>query len=160
MSVTLVVNNYIEPVYREPAVLPMITPAITHRWHNQMQLTGDASGGNYLATGSFAQVSGQFGQHGLWDIKFLSISMTASLIGGSATLFINTYERSTDAVNYIEYWRGLVFNNQHLYAEQELPDYRWKFKNGGLINIYINPNTNGTIAIISMGGYIYDERMI
>lgn len=164
MSVLAATNVYISPLFREPG-LPQHNPGIIGRYHAAHVITGDASGGGYQNSFQFDNVQGLFGNHALFDVRWMHAQCQAggTIVPFGAWFYIDAYEYSNDTALTFRAIMALTALGTSM-TNAQLPDFKFGFSKApsvrSAIVLEISPNTNGVGILFSVGGYIYDERMI
>lgn len=168
MSVTLARGIYVVPFLRDDKPGSPFNRAHIGRWHGCATLAGDATGGYYSATFSFANPSGVFGSQALWDIKVVgAYEINGGLANAYGFAYIYSYERSSSTPFRfpLSGVSGINVNGSGAAIQfWNIPDFKMAFSQSSGTNsqvqIVVYPNTNTTTMIFSIAGNIYDQRYL
>jgi hypothetical protein len=158
---------YLVPIYREPDKFPVKTPSFIGRWHGFLSLTGDGSGGYYNYSFYFQNALGIFGNHAMWTLTNLSTFGTfgGTLVAPFMTMQIDPEERTANGFLSFSHTISMSILSSYLNQLAGLyPAAKMRFSdNPGVpsqLNIGVSPNTNGVVWAVTVGGEVFDERML
>jgi hypothetical protein len=133
------------------------------RWWAQDVITGDGSGGNIGMAVPLMTAADLFGQNILFDLRYYTLWTNFASNGG--TLAIQGGEYANQPEWQFTMGSSILHSGEMRSYEMLVPKYLFRIAtrisgsiNPGQVTITTAPNGGANAIVVTMGGYLFDER--